>query len=110
MFVTMALTAFNAIARVSTEGSSLLNAGWPLAAVEIENASMGQFQGRAQALRCGLPGLPQPLRRQLQGVGPHPVEALAEIEQGPVTAAAHLLENGGHLLLLLPQPAVAGAA
>jgi hypothetical protein len=34
MFVTMALTAFNAIARVSTEGSSLLNAGWPLAAVE----------------------------------------------------------------------------
>lgn len=34
MFVTMALTAFNAIARVRTEGSSLLNAGWPLAAVE----------------------------------------------------------------------------
>ena len=67
-----------------------------LALVEGQDAVVGQFQGRFEAVVTLVPGGLELLDWDAQGIGPHPVEALAEIQQGLVPFAAHLGQDGVH--------------
>ena len=64
--------------------------------VEGQDAFVGEFEGRFEAAVAVVPGGLDLLDRDAQGIGTHPIEALAEVEQGPIPFAAHLGQNGVH--------------
>ena len=80
-----------------------------LAAMKIENAAMGQFQGLAQLDGCGFPGGLQLAAVKPKGLGPHAVETFTEVEQGGITLEAHLFQDGVHCFFFLAPSATASA-
>ena len=82
-------------------GSAHRQVGGKLVTMKGRDPVVGQLQGGTQGGRRGLPSLGQALGRNGEGIGPHPVETLGEIEQGLVTLEAHPLQDRGHALLLL---------
>ena len=84
--------------------------GRALTLMEGQDPRVGQLQGLAQVRRTALPGLLQPFLRNPQRIGPHPVEAFGELQQGGIALALHLLKNCVHPGGCFAHAAATGAA
>jgi len=73
----------------------------PLLLVEREDAAMGQGEGLLQGGGEPLPRFLQPGFRHLEGVRADAIKGFAEAQKSGVPFQPHLLEQVGHLLLLL---------